>query len=207
MKVNEIFYSIQGEGPQVGMPAIFIRFSGCNLTCSWCDSKYAKDGEEISIEDIITKLLTYDCSNIVLTGGEPLIQKDIVKLIRSLKDCNIYIETNGTVYDSSFIGFAKYIVSPKLEFLNTKYLESLRKWVQHATFKFVIENKQEFDDAIFLCNTIGKFKDVYMMPKGTNDRTLKKNMIQLADWIKSEASFVRLSPRLQIHLYGNERGY
>jgi len=205
MKVNEIFYSIQGEGPQVGMPAIFIRFSGCNLTCSWCDSKYAKDGKEMSIKDIINSL-NYDCDNIILTGGEPLIQKDILNFIQSLGDCNIYVETNGTVYDQSFIGFAKYIVSPKPEFLNTKYLMNLRKWVHHATFKFVIETKQEFEEAIHLCDVLGKFKDVYMMPKGIDDKTLKKNMIQIAEWIKEEAPFLRLSPRLQIHLYGNKRG-
>jgi len=205
MKVNEIFYSIQGEGPQVGMPAVFIRFSGCNLSCSWCDSKYANKGKEMSVKDIINSL-NYDCDNIVLTGGEPLIQKDIFNLITALGDCDIYVETNGTIYDQSFIGMAKYIVSPKPDFLNTKYLESLRKWAQHATFKFVVETKQEFDEAVHWCDVIGMFRDVYIMPKGADDETLKKNMIQIAGWIKEEAPFLWLSPRLQIYLYGNKRG-
>jgi len=205
MKVSEIFLSIQGEGPQVGMPAVFIRFSGCNLTCSWCDSKYAKNGKEMNTKDIINSL-NYDCDNIVLTGGEPLIQKDILNLMISLGDCDIYVETNGTVYDQSFIGFAEYIVSPKPEFLNTKYLMNLRKWVQYATFKFVVGNKQEFDEAVHLCDVLGKFRDVYIMPKGTDDVTLRRNMIQIGEWIKDEAPFFWLSPRLQIHLYGNKRG-
>jgi len=76
MKINEIFYSIQGEGQQAGMSAWFIRFSGCNLRCSFCDSAYAfEEGKEMSIESIVDSVPANICNNVVITGGEPLLQK------------------------------------------------------------------------------------------------------------------------------------
>jgi 7-carboxy-7-deazaguanine synthase len=206
MLINELFYSIQGEGPQVGMPAWFIRTTGCNLTCSFCDTKYAlKEGKEMSIIDIKRKI-NNNCKNIVFSGGEPLLQEDLLDVIKSLGDKNIYIESNGTIFKSDLINFATFIVSPKPQFLNTKYMEVLKKWAQLATFKFVINNKWDFDEAIDICKKLKKNDDIYFMPLGINEEELKAKMISIGEWIKKEAPFVRLSPRLQIYLYGNKRG-
>jgi len=213
MKTNEIFFSIQGEGQQAGMPAWFIRFSGCNLRCAFCDSAYAfEEGKEMSIESIADSVPAKICNNIIITGGEPLLQKDLLSLLKTLGHMNIYIETNGTIYDSNLIGYAKFIVSPKPQFLNKEYMKSLRKWSGMATFKFVIGNKEDFDTAVHLCKKlhlkdwIEVDKPIYFMPEGTTDKKIKETTKSMAEWIKKEVPYVRISSRLQIYLYGNKRG-
>jgi len=206
MKISEIFYSIQGEGPQIGMPTWFIRTAGCNLDCSFCDSKYAKHGVNMIIKEIIEDISINNCCNVTITGGEPFIQSDLLNLVQKLKHKNIYIETNGTIFDSNIVGFAKIIVSPKPDFMTDNYLRVLKKWKSFATFKFVINNKKDFNEAVQLCNVLEKTDNVYFMPQGIKDEELKNKMISITEWIKEEAPFVRLSPRLQIHLYKNKRG-
>lgn len=211
MLVNEIFFSLQGEGPQLGLPAWFIRFSGCNLNCKWCDSKYAKKGKVMSIKEIVDSIETIEnlstnetCKNIIITGGEPLFQKDLLNLIKSFVDKNFYIETNGTIFNSNLIGYAKFIVSPKLQYIDAKYLKALRKWSKHSSFKFVIQDKYDFKKAIVICKYLQKFDDVYFMPMGTNSSILTKRMKLMAVWIK-RLGWGQLTPRLQIQLWGNRR--
>ena len=107
MKVNEIFLSVQGEGTRVGLPCVFIRLSGCNFRCSYCDTKYAyEEGKEMSVEEVYREVVKYGCGLIEITGGEPLLQKEeIEKLIKYIRKYNthfkgiidILIETNGSV--------------------------------------------------------------------------------------------------------------
>lgn len=102
MKVNEIFYSIEGEGIRAGYPCIFIRLYGCNLNCSYCDTRYSCEGndyEELSINLILKELRQYKCKRVTITGGEPLIHKDVLDLIAELTRANyqVNIETNGSV--------------------------------------------------------------------------------------------------------------
>ena len=206
--ISEMFISVQGEGPQIGMISWFIRTSGCNLSCDYCDSKYAKDGTEMTIKDIVDAVYYSPCKNVVITGGEPFIQKDLLKLIKALGDARIYVETNGTIYDPQLIGYAQFIVSPKPQFMNDKYMESLKKWKTHGTFKFVVGNREEFDIAKDLAIKLGLHKgytNVYFMPKGTDGDTINDIMISLVEWCKEEP-WIRISTRLQIQLYGNKRG-
>lgn len=95
-KINEIFYSLQGEGFHTGTPAIFVRFSGCNLKCSFCDTQH-EDGTKMSDEDILNKILSYPAKTVILTGGEPSLWIDDAFIDR-LHDAGKYIciETNGT---------------------------------------------------------------------------------------------------------------
>jgi 7-carboxy-7-deazaguanine synthase len=102
MRIAEIFHSIQGEGLLAGVPSIFIRTSGCNLRCHWCDTPYASwkpEGPEMSIEEILKKISEWNCNHIVLTGGEPMIAPDLPELATALKKQkrHITIETAGTV--------------------------------------------------------------------------------------------------------------
>jgi len=206
MQISELFYSIQGEGPQVGMPAWFVRTCGCNLNCSYCDSKYAwKNGIKMSTKQIKGKI-NNSCKNVIITGGEPLLQEDLLDLMKLLSDKNVYVETNGTIYKSNLIGFAKFVVSPKPQFMTDGYLKVLKKWKNHSTFKFVVNDRIDFDNALKVCEQIKKKEDVYFMPLGTKQQELVKTMKRLAKWIKEDAPFVRLTPRLQIQLYGNKRG-
>ena len=92
MIINEIFYSIQGEGQWMGLPNIFIRFTGCNLRCSYCDTKYAyEDGSKMSTDEIINDISRFPCNLVCITGGEPLIQDDIKQLIDNLIKMNYFI--------------------------------------------------------------------------------------------------------------------
>lgn len=101
MKINEIFYSIQGEGIFLGLSMIFIRTTGCNLRCRWCDTTYAYEaGEELSISEIIERLKAYHTRDLCLTGGEPLTQEDTPVLIEELikNGYTVYLETNGSIF-------------------------------------------------------------------------------------------------------------
>lgn len=109
MKINEIFLSIEGEGKRTGLPAVFIRAFGCNLSCPYCDTQYAckgSDYKEMSVDDIIDEVLTYDVPRVTFTGGEPLIQPDADELINRLRveGIEVNVETNGAVplIDSAF---------------------------------------------------------------------------------------------------------
>ena len=100
MKINEIFYSLQGEGKWTGLPTIFLRTAGCNLRCVYCDTKYAYDsGKEMNEEEIIKEISKYSCKSICITGGEPLLQDGVLDFIDVLlkNDYNICFETNGSL--------------------------------------------------------------------------------------------------------------
>jgi 7-carboxy-7-deazaguanine synthase len=118
MRIAEIFHSIQGEGLLAGVPSIFIRTSGCNLRCHWCDTPYASwkpEGPEMSIEEILKKLTEWNCDHVVLTGGEPMIAPDLPELATALKKQkkHITIETAGTILPNS-ISCDLASISPKL---------------------------------------------------------------------------------------------
>lgn len=101
-RINEIFYSIQGEGPLAGYPCVFIRMQGCNLRCNWCDTKYAIEKNfpaiEMTSDEIFQRVSSYGCNNIEFTGGEPLLQKGSAELINSFDDKGFItaVETNGS---------------------------------------------------------------------------------------------------------------
>jgi 7-carboxy-7-deazaguanine synthase len=100
MKIIEIFRSLQGEGVLIGTPTVFIRFQGCNLMCEWCDTGYAREGgQEMSVEQVLQKVEEMKTQFICLTGGEPLLQKDSVRLMNKLleKLYHVTLETNGSL--------------------------------------------------------------------------------------------------------------
>ncbi|MCE9518251.1 MAG: 7-carboxy-7-deazaguanine synthase QueE, partial [Verrucomicrobia bacterium] len=102
MRIAEIFYSIQGEGRLTGVPSVFIRTSGCNLRCRWCDTPYASwnpEGAEMTVADILAVVEKYPARHVVVTGGEPMIARNISELLHALRDSekHITIETAGTV--------------------------------------------------------------------------------------------------------------
>ena len=126
MKLSELFYSIQGEGKLVGVPSVFVRASGCNLRCTWCDTPYASwdpEGDDVPVEEIVRRVLDapgphvpQDSAppHVVLTGGEPMIMPDVVELCAALKasGCHVTVETAATVYKPVEIDLAS--LSPKL---------------------------------------------------------------------------------------------
>ena len=147
MFVNEIFYSIDGEGLRTGELAVFIRLSGCNLNCSYCDTKYAlkaKTGKLMSIDEIIKEVEKYNCKNITLTGGEPLIHQNVDELIDALVDkgYKVNIETNGSIPIDKYLNRCLVTMDYKLPSSDMeKYmkLENLEKLTENDCLKFVTE--------------------------------------------------------------------
>ena len=145
-EICEIFYSIQGEGINQGKPFVFVRFSGCNLRCSWCDTKYAwREGEKMDVEEIIRRVKGFGCRDVLLTGGEPFLQ-DITFLVESLREENmrVSVETNGTIWRD--IKFDWITVSPKPA--GKRYHEmgyDLRFRDIADEFKYVITSQQDFN--------------------------------------------------------------
>jgi 7-carboxy-7-deazaguanine synthase len=155
MKINEFFYSIQGEGKWLGLPNIFIRTTGCNLRCSFCDTTYAyESGEEMSIGEIINRIQKYCCKYVCITGGEPLLHEDIMKLVDILmkKKYEICLETNGSIDIEKLVGKSSLFISldikcpssnmhEKMNFNNVFLLTS------DDQLKFIIQNKDDYEYA------------------------------------------------------------
>ncbi len=100
IKINEIYYSIQGESSKAGLPCVFIRLTYCNLRCSYCDTEYAfYEGTDFTIDEIIDKIKKFDCKLVEITGGEPLVQKESINLMKRLcdEDFEVMLETGGSL--------------------------------------------------------------------------------------------------------------
>lgn len=206
MRVSEIFSSIQGEGINVGKPCIFVRLAVCNLRCRWCDSKYAYKGKEMSIEEVVDVVKAYPCNHIVWTGGEPTLQiNKIYEVINYLGSKYTHeIESNGTV-DFDIKPFKLVTISPKKEAIKEEVLRNMSFHTKKVYFKFVVENKKNFE---FWMNLVEKLKinksNVLIMPLGRTHKQLVKNSRWLVELCKKEN--VRYSPRIQIHIWGKKRG-
>jgi len=208
MKVNEIFYSIQGEGTLVGVPSIFLRLTGCNLRCSFCDTTYAyEQGTEMSIQEILDEINKFACTYVCLTGGEPLLQKDAPKLIEHLlqKNYKICLETNGSISIKKFVGKKSLMISLDIkcpssgshEQMNMKNISYLSKKDQ---LKFIIKNKEDYDYAKKILKKYNPPCTVFFQPVwGTNPK-------KLASWILNDGVPVRLALQLHKIIWGAKRG-
>ncbi len=153
MKVNEIFYSIQGESSFAGWPCVFVRLTGCNLRCSYCDTRYAyEEGEEMGIADILEKVACFSCLLVEITGGEPLFQEETPLLIRALLDkgYRVLLETNGSIDVSGVDNRCHRIIDGKLPQsgeAGRNRLENLRLLTDKDELKFVIGGREDYDYA------------------------------------------------------------
>jgi 7-carboxy-7-deazaguanine synthase len=160
LKVNKIFASIQGEGLQIGEPMVFLRLSGCNLNCEWCDTQYHHEGTEMTIRSILSDILDFRIKTVFITGGEPTIQ-NIKPLIISLKKfgCYVILQTNGTCYDYETLLLPDFIsVDFKLpssgNLSDIEILKVLTNLPQDKLqIKFVVKDETDFNYMIaMLCN-------------------------------------------------------
>lgn len=153
ISVVEVFRSIQGEGPDVGQVMTFVRLAGCDIWCSWCDTKYSwKETPPVPIASVLEDILMVDKTRkVVITGGEPLLQDEaLVELCRELKSLGFYIalETNGHPNPpfQSFRYFDKIVVSPKKGFVNPtflRYIQVNKKYQQKTYLKFVFKDLED----------------------------------------------------------------
>jgi 7-carboxy-7-deazaguanine synthase len=222
LKIAEIFYSLQGEGSLVGVPSVFIRTSGCNLRCRWCDTPYTSwkpEGVDMSIESVLDAATQYPARHVVVTGGEPMIAPEIEALTAGLReaDMHITIETAGTVFKSVVCDLMS--ISPKLsnstpegEFapqherlrLQKDVLKKLMIHYGHQ-LKFVIDRPEDVAEAQSLADSLGAPPDrVLLMPQGIESSELRDRSLWLAEVCKQHG--YRFSPRLHVDLWGNRRG-
>jgi 7-carboxy-7-deazaguanine synthase len=208
MKINEIFYSIQGEGVLMGFPMVFIRTSGCNLRCKWCDTKYAYDeGEEMGLKEILEMVETFPTKHVCLTGGEPLTQNDIQKLITMLLNLNydVSLETNGSKsikdlpkYDSLMINLdikcPSSEMNDKMDFTNIQLLEPKDQ------LKFIIEDENDYEYAKDIISKYEPNCNIIVMP------VYGSNLKDLAEWVLKDGLNVRVLPQLHKLIWGEKRG-
>jgi len=151
MKIAEIFYSIQGEGKLVGVPSVFVRVSGCNLRCVWCDTPYASwtpDGAEMAVGAIMEAMAKHNARHVVLTGGEPMMFKEIAELIAELKRAgkHVTVETAGTLWLENVPagGIDLASVSPKLSNSTPREREGGRFAAAHERQRINVEVLKKF---------------------------------------------------------------
>ncbi len=223
MKIAELFYSIQGEGSLVGVPSVFIRTSGCNLRCAWCDTPYTSwqpEGMDLDLDQILDEVAAHPARHVVVTGGEPMIAPDIVALTGRLRarGMHITIETAGTVFAPVTCDLMS--ISPKLANSTPddprwgRQHERLR--IQEAVLaelmarydyqlKFVIARPDDLDEVRSLVGSLGAERErVILMAEGTEVERLRERGLWLAEICKQEG--YRFSPRLHVDLWGARRG-
>lgn len=230
MLISEIFHSIQGEGELTGIPSVFVRTSGCNLRCTWCDTPYASwnpEGETRNVADILRTIEQHPATrHVVLTGGEPMIAKDIRPLAAAVRASgrHITIETAGTV--------APQGIACDLASLSPKLLNSAPDALEHATwrrkheatrwqpevirawidaypyqFKFVVARPGDVDELEHMLTALGREiprHKVLLMPEGTSLDKIRSRAVWLGELCKARG--YRYAHRLHIELYGNQRG-
>jgi len=227
IRISEIYQSKQGEGILTGTPSVFVRVSGCNLRCSFCDTPFASwnpEGEVKSTNEIVAKILEFDTEHVVITGGEPMIFKDMEKLCTSIKDAarHITIETAGTVFKDLHSDLMS--ISPKMS-NSTPTKESAGEWsIRHEQtrrqpetvqkllhhynhqLKFVINDRSDLTEIeTFLGEIKGWTPErILLMPQGVNVEDLDR----IGEWLPEyccQRGFI-FCDRMHIRWYGNRRG-
>jgi len=228
MRLAELFYSIQGEGKLVGVPSVFVRASGCNLRCTWCDTPYASwdpEGDDVPAHEIVRRVTSHGARHVVVTGGEPMIMPDVVELCAALhaNALHVTMETAATVYQPVSIDLAS--LSPKLsnstptERAGGRYaamherqrinVDVIQRFIDASPdfqLKFVVAGDADVDELQELLSRLRHWQasDVLLMPEGTTPDALDSR----AEWMSEvcKRTGFRFCPRLQIALYGNTRG-
>jgi 7-carboxy-7-deazaguanine synthase len=225
VRVSELFHSLQGEGKLTGVPSVFVRASGCNLRCVWCDTPYASwepEGENAAIDEIVSQVRAFDTRHVVITGGEPLIMPEIDALCAVLTNHkhHITIETAATVYKPLRLDLAS--LSPKLsnstplgtrfeasheqQRLNIGVIQQFIDTSPDFQLKFVVASEADLNEIRSILDQLRGWKpeDVQLMPEGTDAATLDSRAGWIAEICKRTG--FRFCPRLHVHLYGHTRG-
>jgi 7-carboxy-7-deazaguanine synthase len=227
VRISEIFYSIQGEGRLIGVPSVFIRTAGCNLRCVWCDTPYTSwqaDGAAWSLRTVLAEVRKHPTEYVVLTGGEPLLAREIEALSRELNKSgrHITVETAGTIFKPICCDLIS--VSPKLANSTPWRRQGGRFALQHERqrlnlpviqkfldtydyqLKFVVTEKKDFDEIAEILEQLKGIdrSRVLIMAEGTTAARLRARGGWIVELCKRYG--YRFTPRLHIELFGNRRG-
>jgi 7-carboxy-7-deazaguanine synthase len=227
VRISEIFYSIQGEGRLIGVPSVFVRTSGCNLRCVWCDTPYTSwkpEGEDWAMGQILREVRKYPGRHVVITGGEPLLAPEIEELATALKrsGAHVTVETAATVFKPLTCDLIS--MSPKLSNstpwkraggkfasaheerrLNFDVMAKFLKGYEYQ-LKFVVDRQDDFKEIekiLVLLESVDPAR-VLIMPQGKTRPELAEKTKWIVELCKKYG--YGFTPRLHIELFGNRRG-
>jgi 7-carboxy-7-deazaguanine synthase len=204
LRITEIFFSIQGESSHVGRPCVFVRLTGCNLRCTWCDSEYTfTGGERMPLDDVIARVKGYGCKLVEITGGEPLAQAEVFPLIERLCDdgFEVLIETSGSIDITPVDRRAKLILdikcpgSGEAEKNRWSNLDELRP---HDEVKFVIADRADYEWAKNVIEERRLVRWTVLLSPVWG----RMDMKALAEWMLADRLPARFQTQLHKHIWG-----
>lgn len=202
IKINEIFYSIQGESTMSGLPCVFIRLTYCNLRCVYCDTEYSfYEGKDMSIDEIISESDKYECKLAEITGGEPLMQEEVHELMTKLSDkgYKVMIETGGSLPVDKIDKRVKIIMdlkTPYSKMMHKNRYENIELLKSEDEVKFVIGDRADYEWSKEIINKYGLTKKVIVLMSPVFGEV---ENIDLAKWILDDKLNVRF--QVQLHKY------
>ncbi len=209
LKINEIFFSIQGESSSIGLPTIFIRLTGCPLRCQYCDTEYAfHDGDKMSIQSIIQEISNYRSRYVTVTGGEPLAQKNCLSLLTQLCDegYQVALETSGTMelakIDERVIKIMDIKTPGSKESENNQY-RNIKYLTENDELKFVI---CDHDDYLWTKNLIQQHQLIERCEVLLSCSHEELSATDLANWVIEDQLPVRVQLQMHKYLWGDSPG-
>jgi 7-carboxy-7-deazaguanine synthase len=202
LKVNEIYYSVQGESTKAGLPCVFIRLTYCNLRCTYCDTEYAfYEGKDLSIDEIISEVKKYECNLVEVTGGEPLVQNESLELMKNLCDENfeVLLETGGSLPIKDIDRRVKIIMDlkcPSSKMMKKNLYENIDFLKPTDEVKFVIGSREDYEwtkEVLEKYNIIKKCEVLFSVVFG------ELEPLTLVNWILEDKLKVRF--QLQAHKF------
>ena len=203
LTINEIFHSIQGESTHAGRPCVFVRLTACDLRCSWCDTPYAfTEGQKTSLDDIVARVKAFDCPLVEITGGEPLLQKNVYPLMQRLQDegLTVMLETGGHLSIEQVPAGVVRVMDVKCPGSGESHRNdwtNMARLVPTDEVKFVIKDRADYEfakDVVARHALVARVAAVHFSPV---HGVLEPR--QLAEWILQDRLEVRL--QLQVHKY------
>ena len=207
LNINEIFYSLQGEAREVGLPTVFVRLTGCPLRCTYCDTEYAfKGNNPLTIDEILTEVKKYNTSYVCVTGGEPLAQINCHVLLDALikDDYKVSLETSGSIDIADVnpsVSIVMDVKTPSSEESKQNKYDNIDKLKTKDQLKFVIGSKEDFDWSVDILNKYPTLAGVLFSPVFD-----EITPTQLADWILDKQLNVRMQVQMHKLLWGDEPG-
>lgn len=202
LRVNEIYFSIQGESTKAGLPCIFIRLTYCNLRCSYCDTEYAfYDGKEMTIDEILNEVRKFDCKLVEVTGGEPLVQNECLELMKILSDSGyeVLLETGGSLPVKEVDKRVKIIMDlkcPSSNMMKKNLYENIYNLKETDEIKFVIGSREDYDwtkNIIKDYKLLNKCEILFSVVFG------KLEPLMLVNWVLEDKLKIRF--QLQMHKF------